>query len=93
MSTRVSRRFTLLSWEYNDDDDDDDNDNDYDNDNDNDHDSDNDNDNDNEMTMTMTMTKYCRRLKHRDLTRVVTLNDMTRSMTAPLVHIKVLKKK
>ena len=33
---------------------------------------------------------FIRRLKHRDLVRVMTLNDMTRSMTAPLVHIKKL---
>ena len=30
---------------------------------------------------------FIRRLKHRDLVRVVTLQDMTRSMTAPLVNI------
>ena len=29
---------------------------------------------------------FIRRLKHRDLVRVVTLTDMTRSMTAPLVR-------
>ena len=34
---------------------------------------------------------FIRRLKHRDLVRVVTLTDMTRSMTAPLVHIKKLE--
>ena len=31
---------------------------------------------------------FIRRLKHRDLVRVMTLNDMSRSRTAPLVHIK-----
>ena len=31
---------------------------------------------------------FIRRLKHRDLVRVVTLRDMTRSMTAPLVNNK-----
>ncbi|XP_023344944.1 gamma-aminobutyric acid receptor subunit alpha-3 [Eurytemora carolleeae] len=36
---------------------------------------------------------FIRRLKHRDLTRVLTLNDMTRSMTAPLVHIQHLENK
>ena len=35
---------------------------------------------------------FIRRLKHRDLVRVMTLNDMTRSMTAPLVHIKKLER-
>ena len=30
---------------------------------------------------------FIRRLKHRDLVRVMTLNDMTRSMTAPLVRV------
>ena len=35
---------------------------------------------------------FIRRLKHRDLVRVMTLTDMTRSMTAPLVHIKKLEK-
>ena len=36
---------------------------------------------------------FIRRLKHRDLVRVVTLTDMTRSMTAPLVQINSLETK
>jgi hypothetical protein len=34
-----------------------------------------------------------RRLKHRDLVRVLTLKDMTRSMTAPVFHIPVISTK